>query len=166
MSETWLHSIFLGRGGGGWVRGNSATRIVPLTWNTGAVECARNKQQKSVVSGEQKPQGRFCRPSPRGSCEWLWADNAVGIRPDLLWFTQGLKGSWVGGCWFAKMYSWPWASEVSAQRNPCMLGLPCTRAGRRGKQACKLTTWDVLRGNRSFLLWIALSFFFTTGQSR
>ena len=39
-----------------------------------------------------------------------------------------------------------------------MLGLPCTRAGRRGKQACKLTTSDVLRGNRSFFLWIALSF--------
>lgn len=30
--------------------------------------------------------------------------------------------------------------------------------GRRGKQACKLPTSDILRGNQSYFLWIALSF--------
>lgn len=41
---------------------------------------------------------------------------------------------------------------------PCLFGLLCTWAGGRGKQPCKLTTSDILRGNRSYFLWIALSF--------
>lgn len=39
-----------------------------------------------------------------------------------------------------------------------MFGLLCTRAGRRGKQACRSTTSDILRGSPSYCLWIALPF--------
>ena len=111
-----------------------------------------------MVSGEQEPQGHFCRPSTRGHCEWLWAGHAMGIRPGLLWFTQGLKGSWVAGCWPAKMYSWPWVSEVSLTRGIlacwgcCALGL--------AEEGNRLASWQhqMFSEETSFFLWIALSF--------
>ena len=81
----------------------------------------------------------------------LWAP-----RPCWLWLAQGLTGNLgilLCKCVLLAVREW----GLFAQRSPCILGLPCTGAGRRGKQACKLTTSDVLRGNRSSFLWIALS---------
>ena len=118
-----------------------------------------------MVSGEQKPQGHFCRPSTRGNCEWLWADHAMGIRPGLLWFTQGLKGSWVAGCWFAKMYSWPWVSEVSLTRGIlacwgcCALGL--------AEEGNRLASWQhqMFSEETEVFSLDSIIFSFTTDQS-
>ena len=125
--------------GGGWVRRNFATRIVPLTWNTGAMKCARNKQQKTMWFQVNRSH-RAVSAAHQGNCERLRADHAMGIRPGLLWFTQGLKASWVGECWFAKMYSWPWASEVSLPRG--ILACWGCRTPGLAEEGSRLASWQ------------------------
>lgn len=125
------------------------------------MNCARSKQSKNcVASDEQKPLGRLWSPSIHTvvtlSRSYLLTRHGH-LGPacfSLAKESQAVEGDATLQCGLLAVREW----GLFAQKSPCIFGLLCTVAGRRGKRACKLTTSDILRGNQSYFLWIALSF--------
>lgn len=112
-----------------WGRNNQKTRWLQLDRSHGLISEAHS-----------------CRVTPAGS----GSCHGGASRPCVLWGSRGDAALQACGSGSERVGS------LCPEEAAC-LGC-CHHGGRRGTQACKLTTSDVLRGSHSYFLWITLPF--------